>query len=70
VGYRSRGLKFHRRTVAIWIVLGALITVTSVLALEAGGVEALYLVVTGWIVGPFFILWAYRKLVKRVGGKG
>lgn len=62
----SMELSYDRRTVAIWTVLGALITVTSVMALMAGGVEALYLVVTGWIVGPFFILWAYRKLVRWV----
>ena len=59
-------LSYDRRTVAVWTVLGAIITVTSVLALMAGGVEALYLVVTGWIVGPFFLLWAYRKLKRMV----
>lgn len=53
--------RYHRSTVALWILLGALITATSILALTAGGVEALYLVVTGWIVGPFFIYWAYKK---------
>ena len=58
-------LKYDKRTVAVWTVLGALITVTSVIALMAGGVEALYLVVTGWIVGPFFLLWVYRKLAKK-----
>jgi hypothetical protein len=54
--------RYDKRTVAVWTVLGAVITATSVLALRAGGVEALYLVVTGWIVGPFFILWVFRKL--------
>lgn len=53
--------RYHRSTVALWILLGALITATSIIALTAGGVEALYLVVTGWIVGPFFLYWAYKK---------
>jgi hypothetical protein len=64
VGRQDGEFRYDKRTVAVWTVLGAVITVTSVFALRAGGVEALYLVVTGWIVGPFFILWVYRKLVR------
>jgi len=63
---RAEKFRFDGRIVALWAVIGAVITVTSVFALMAGGIEALYLVVTGWIVGPFFILWLYRKLVKGV----
>ena len=55
-------LKFHRATVALWLSLGVLIVITSALAASAGGIEALYLVVTGWIVGPFFFYWAYKKV--------
>jgi len=63
---RKKGdFRYDRRIVALWIVLGAVITASSILALMAGGVEALYLVVTGWIVGPFFILWLYRKLAEK-----
>jgi len=53
--------KFHKATVALWILLGTLIVITSALAVSAGGIEALYLVVTGWIVGPFFFYWVYKK---------
>ena len=63
---RSKEFRYHKSTVALWIALGALITVTSTLSLKAGGVEALYLVITGWIVGPFFLFWAYRKLKRMI----
>jgi hypothetical protein len=66
VAERSKQRAYDGPTVAIWIALGALLTVTSILSLMAGGIEALYLVVTGWIVGPFFLLWAYRKLKRMV----
>ncbi len=64
---RWRG--FHPPTVALWTCLGALIALTSTLALQAG-VEALYLVVTGWIIGPFFLYWLYKKVRRGSGGGG
>jgi len=56
--------RYDRFTVALWVVLGAVITVTSVGAVILVGAEGLYLVVTGWIVGPFVLYWAYKKLRK------
>ena len=64
----KKAFRYHKSTVALWIVLGALITVTSILSLTAGGVEALYLVITGWIVGPFFIYWAYKNIRRMLMG--
>jgi hypothetical protein len=64
----NKASRYNKSTIALWIVLGALITVTSILSLMAGGVEALYLVITGWIVGPFFIYWAYKKMKKILKG--
>lgn len=60
--------RYDRFTVALWVVLGAVITLTSVGAVMLVGSEGLYLVVTGWIVGPFVIYWLYRKLAKLVKG--
>ncbi|MGQ9582054.1 MAG: hypothetical protein ACUVV6_00885 [Thermoplasmatota archaeon] len=60
-GRAKEGRSFHLPTVALWTCLGALIIATSALALQAGA-EAMYLVVTGWIVGPFFLYWLYRKV--------
>ena len=57
----SMELIYDRRTVAVWTVLGAIITVTSVLAVMAGGVEALYLVVTGWIVSRLSQHWLIKS---------
>ena len=61
--------RYDKFTVALWLVLGAIITVTSVAAVMLVGAEGLYLVVTGWIVGPFVIYWLFKKLkrlLKRV----
>ena len=54
--------RYDRFTVALWLVLGAIITVTSVAAVMLVGSEGLYLVVTGWIVGPFVMYWLFKKL--------
>jgi hypothetical protein len=62
-------LRYDKFTVALWLVLGAIITVTSVAAVIVVGPDGLYLVVTGWIVGPFVIYWLFKKLkrlLKRV----
>ncbi|MEM4729674.1 MAG: hypothetical protein QXH42_07970 [Thermoplasmata archaeon] len=56
-----RRYRFHLPMLLLWLFLGTLIALTSVLALQLG-VEALYLLVTGWIIGPFFLYWIYRKL--------
>ena len=53
--------RFHLPTVLLWLVLGTLIALTSTCALRLG-IEALYLVVTGWIIGPFFLYWALLKI--------
>jgi len=60
--------RYDKFTVALWLVLGAIITVTSVAAVIVVGPDGLYLVVTGWIVGPFVLYWIYKKLVKLVKG--
>ncbi len=54
--------RYHRFTVALWVCLGALIIVTSVAAVSVIGFYGLYLVITGWIVGPFVLYWIYKKL--------
>jgi hypothetical protein len=59
-------LRYDRFTVALWLCLGAIITVTSIAAVLLVGAEGLYLVVTGWIVGPFVIYWIYKKIRKWV----
>jgi hypothetical protein len=60
--------RYDRFTVALWAVLGAVICATSVAAVLFIGLEGLYLIVTGWIVGPFVLYWIYRKLKKLVKG--
>jgi|GEM_PF-1785219 len=54
--------RYDKRTVALWVVLGALITATSVAVVHFIGPEGLYLLVTGWIVGPFFAYWVLKKI--------
>jgi hypothetical protein len=61
-------LRYDTFTVALWAVLGAVIIATSIAAVVFIGPEGLYLVVTGWIVGPFVIYWMYMKLKKLVKG--
>lgn len=60
--------RYDRSTVALWLVLGAVITATSVAAVIVVGPEGLYLIVTGWIVGPFVLHWLCKKLRKMVKG--
>jgi hypothetical protein len=60
--------RYDRFTVALWAVLGAVICITSVAAVLFIGPEGLYLLVTGWIVGPFVIYWIYKKLKRLVKG--
>ena len=60
--------RYDRFTVALWVVLGAVITVTSVAAVLFIGPEGLYLIVTGWIVGPFVLYWIYKKIRKWAKG--
>ncbi|MEM2870342.1 MAG: hypothetical protein QW379_08000 [Thermoplasmata archaeon] len=62
----DRRYRFHLPMLLLWLFLGTLIAFTSVLALQLG-VEALYLLVTGWIIAPFFLHWLYRKLKRRSG---
>ena len=61
-GKEKKELRFHTTTVVLWLCLSVLIILTSVIALRFG-VEALFLVVTGWIVAPFFLYWLVKKLV-------
>ena len=60
--------RYDRFTVALWAALGAVICATSVAAVLFIGPEGLYLIVTGWIVGPFVLYWIYKKLKKLVKG--
>lgn len=60
-GTEKKELKFHAPTVILWLCIGVLLVLTCIIALRFGA-EALYLLVTGWIVGPFFIFWLAKKI--------
>jgi len=59
---------YHRSTVALWLCLGVLMVITSVSAAVTVGTGGLYLIVTGWIVGPFVLYWIYKKIKAIVKG--
>jgi uncharacterized Tic20 family protein len=60
-GTEKKELKFHAPTVVFWLCVAVLLVLTSIIAIRLGA-AALYLLVTGWIVGPFFLYWMFKKI--------
>jgi hypothetical protein len=54
--------RYHKSTVAVWACLGAVMIATSIAAIAYVGFDGLFLIVMGWIAGPFVLYWMYKKI--------